>query len=125
MAGMAAASTPGGRTMWRPAHTGDGHEAHRDRRPRRHWPRGQRSAHHARGGLGPACADAGGLTRQVLVLAAFRLAFFKPANAACFSDGLALNRTAAPAATSTFSPVRGFSAVHLGVSRTTKEPESG
>src|ERR671916_1117805 len=62
--------------------------------------------------------------RQVL-LAVFRLAFFRPANAACLSDGLALNRTAAPAFTSTFPPVRGFSAVRLGVSRTVKEPKSG
>src|SRR5918993_754328 len=62
--------------------------------------------------------------RQVL-LAVFRLAFFRPAKAACFSDGLALNRTAAPAFTFTFSPVRGFSAVRLGVSRTVKEPKSG
>ena len=48
-----------------------------------------------------------------------------PAKAACLSDGLALNRTAAPAFTSTFSPVRGFSAVRLGVSRTVKAPKSG
>ncbi len=35
------------------------------------------------------------------------LAFLGPAKAASLSDGLALNRTAAPAATPTFSPVRG------------------
>ena len=36
-------------------------------------------------------------------LAAVRLALFRPAKAACFSDGLALNRTAAPAFTSVLS----------------------
>ena len=58
-------------------------------------------------------------------LAALRLAFFMPARAASFSEGLALKRTVAPAFTATFSPVRGFSAVRLGVSRTVKEPKSG
>ena len=39
-----------------------------------------------------------------------------PARAASFSDGLALNRTVAPALICTFSPVRGFRPVRFGVS---------
>src|SRR4051794_32301096 len=55
----------------------------------------------------------------------FRFAFFNPTKTASFKAGLALNRTVAPAFTGTFSPVRGFSAVRFGVSRTLKAPSSG
>src|SRR3712207_4160564 len=39
--------------------------------------------------------------------AVFRFALFRPARAASFSEGLALNFTVAPAFTATFSPVFG------------------
>src|SRR4028119_417122 len=58
-------------------------------------------------------------------LAAFRFLFLTPANAASLSEGLALNRTAAPAGTGTVSPVRGFSAVRFGVSRAAKGAQAG
>ena len=58
--------------------------------------------------------------QPALALAALRLAFLAPTKAASLRAGLALNFTVAPAFTCTFSPVRGFSAVRLGVSRTVK-----
>ncbi|KAA2211598.1 LysR family transcriptional regulator [Pseudoroseomonas oryzae] len=45
--------------------------------------------------------------------------------AASRSAGEGLKRTVAPAFTATFSPVRGFIAMRLGVSRTEKAPNSG
>ena len=52
------------------------------------------------------------------------MAFFMPASADSLRAGLALKRTVAPAFTATFSPVCGFSAVRLAVSRTLKTPKS-